>query len=77
MSKQFARFLQTLGEDPNTLEQYKEDPDRIMKEAGLTQDDRQSMLSGDPKKIRQALAGGEEAAGVQAQAETAIVIVVA
>ena len=54
-SKSAAAFISKLSTDPAYRDRYRKDPDGVMKEAGLTDQDKAVLKSGDPDKIRQHL----------------------
>ncbi|MCL2918296.1 hypothetical protein [Shewanella litorisediminis] len=57
MSK-LTDFLKQLGEDAALLEAYKKDPEGVMRQHGLSEDEIQAIMSGDKAKLK--AFGGEE-----------------
>ncbi len=55
MASNFTNFLLTLGEDPQLLEAFKQDPDTVMDKAGLTPAEKTLLLSGNAQLIRSAI----------------------
>ena len=51
MSK-FNDFFEKLGSDAKLLEEYKQDPQGVMKANGLTDDEIQAVMSGDNDKLK-------------------------
>jgi len=67
MASRFTHFLLNLGEDPQLLEKFKQNPDSVMDEAGLTPAEKTLLLSGDAQLIRSAIVndpGHKEAMGI-------------
>jgi hypothetical protein len=67
MASRFTHFLLKLGEDPQLLEKFKQNPDSVMDEAGLTPAEKTLLLSGDVQLIRSAIVndpGHKEAMGI-------------
>jgi hypothetical protein len=67
MASRFTHFLLNLGEDPQLLEKFKQNPGRAMDEAGLTPAEKTLLLSGDVQLIRSAIVndpGHKEAMGI-------------
>jgi hypothetical protein len=58
-----SSFLTKLGEDPQLRDAYSRDPQGAMREAGLSDDSIQTLLSRDLKKVKavldKELAGGD------------------
>ena len=70
MASRFTHFLLNLGEDPQLLEKFKQNPDRVMDEAGLTPAEKTLLLSGDAQLIRSAIVndpGHKEAMGISSE----------
>ena len=57
MSDNFVQFLISLSEDVQKLERFKENPDREMNEAGLDENEKNAIRTGNALEIRR-LAGG-------------------
>ncbi|MDR8524558.1 hypothetical protein [Shewanella fidelis] len=57
MSK-FNDFFEKFGSDAKLLEEYKQDPQGVMKANGLTDDEIQAVMSGDNDKLK-SLSGGK------------------
>ncbi|WP_028768599.1 hypothetical protein [Shewanella fidelis] len=57
MSK-FNDFFEKLGSDAKLLEEYKQDPQGVMKANGLTDDEIQAVMSGGNDKLK-SLSGGK------------------
>ena len=57
MTAELGQFLRNLSEDPATKAAFKKDPAGTMTAAGLSDEDKQAVLSRDPAKIRAALTG--------------------
>lgn len=51
MSK-FNDFFEKFGSDAKLLEEYKQDPQGVMKANGLTDDEIQAVMSGDNDKLK-------------------------
>jgi hypothetical protein len=67
MASNFTNLLLTLGEDPQQLEAFKQDPDTVMFAAGLTSAEKTFLLSGNVQLIRLAIVndpGHKEALGI-------------
>ena len=67
MASIFTHFLIKLGEDPQLLEDFKNNPDDVMEKQGLTPAERALLWSGDAKLIRLAIVndpGHKEAMGI-------------
>ena len=57
MSDNFVQFLTSLSEDVQKLERFKENPDREMNEAGLDENEKNAIRTGNAPEIKR-LAGG-------------------
>jgi Aromatic-ring-opening dioxygenase LigAB, LigA subunit len=55
MASNFTNFLLALGEDPQILEAFKQDPEAVMDEAGLTPAEKTLLMSGNMQLIRLAI----------------------
>jgi hypothetical protein len=55
MASRFTHFLLNLGEDPQLLEKFKQNPESVMDEAGLTPAEKTLLLSGNTQLIRSAI----------------------
>jgi hypothetical protein len=69
MASKFTNFLLSIGEDPQQLEAFKQDPHAVMDAAGLTPAEKTLLLSGNTQLIRSALvsdSGHREAMGIPA-----------
>lgn len=69
MASNFTNFLLSIGEDPQQLEAFKQDPNAAMDAAGLTPAEKTLLLSGNTQLIRSALVsdpGHKEAMGIPA-----------
>ena len=67
MASNFTHFLHKLGEDPQLLEKFKQNPDSAMDDAGLTPAEKALLLSGNVSLIRTAIVndpGYREALGI-------------
>jgi len=53
----FARFVQEMSEATGRVEEYNEDPERVMSEAGLSEEEMAMVLRGDEEEIIVALGG--------------------
>jgi len=51
-SQHIAGFINKLSTDPNFLNQYKANPDAVMDQEGLSDEDKQVLRTGDPDQIR-------------------------
>lgn len=51
MSEQTKAFLIKLGEDPNTLAQFRRDAGAVMAEHGIPESHQQLILAGDKQKL--------------------------
>jgi hypothetical protein len=54
-SKLIGEFLSELADDPDKLQAYLENPEQVMQEAGLTQEQRETLLSNDLNRVKQAI----------------------
>jgi hypothetical protein len=69
MASNFTNFILSIGEDPQQLEAFKQDPHAVMDAAGLTPAEKTLLLSGNAQMIRSALVsdpGHKEAMGIPA-----------
>ena len=48
-------FLLELAEDDDLLTRYKDDPERVLAESGLTEDQKETLRSNDLRRIRDAV----------------------
>lgn len=55
MSEKLARFLRNLSLDPSLLEAFEADPDNILADADLSEDDKRFLRSGDREHWRSKL----------------------
>ena len=55
MSKASADLIARLSTDPEFRTRFRANPDQVMDEAGLSEEDKAAMKSGDPDKIREHL----------------------
>lgn len=55
MSKASADLIAKLSTDPEFRTRFRANPDQVMDEAGLSEEDKAAMKSGDPDKIREHL----------------------
>lgn len=55
MPKKAADFVTKLSQDPGKREAYKTDPEGLMDEHGLSEEDKAVLRTGDPDKIREYL----------------------
>jgi hypothetical protein len=55
MSKASADLIAKLSTDPDFRTRFRANPDQVMDEAGLSEEDKAAMKSGDPDKIREHL----------------------
>lgn len=60
MSEKLKTLIKNLGRDPDVLERYKNDPEAVMEEHGLSDEHKSLMRDGDREKIKQE-AGVEDA----------------
>lgn len=70
MASNFTNFLIALGEDPQLLEDFKQNPDSVMEQSGLTPAERTLLLSGNAQLIRSAIVadpGHKEAMGISSE----------
>jgi hypothetical protein len=51
-SQHVAAFINKLSTDPNFRSQYRANPDGVMDQEGLSEEDKQVLRSGDPDQIR-------------------------
>jgi hypothetical protein len=56
--QELADFLRRVHEDPELQQRYKQDPRGTMKEASLSDDAVDAVMSGDHERIRSMLPGG-------------------
>ncbi|NEZ04320.1 hypothetical protein G4Y73_09205 [Wenzhouxiangella sp. XN201] len=61
MSEKTRKFVAVLGEDPETLERFKQDPKAVMDEYGVPEEHQKHFLSGDKDALRRE-AGVDDAA---------------
>ncbi|HWZ17223.1 MAG TPA: hypothetical protein VNW73_00345 [Ktedonobacteraceae bacterium] len=67
MASKFTDFLFKLGEDPELLERFKQDPDTVMDEVELTPAEKTLLMSGNVQLIRSAIVndpGYKDAMGI-------------
>src|SRR5437899_9009742 len=67
MATNFTNFLLSIGENPQQLEAFKQNPDAVMDAAGLTPAEKTLLLSGNIQLIRSTLLsdpGLKEAMGI-------------
>ncbi len=57
MSENFRDYLIALADDPALLARYKADPKDTLRDAAISNEERQALLSGDAAKINAFLAG--------------------
>lgn len=57
-------FIIYLGENPYKFLAAKENADAVMEEAGLSEEDREALKSGDMRRIGLAIAGSEPTQGL-------------
>jgi hypothetical protein len=57
---ELSGFLTRLHEDPDLQRRYKQDPRGTMKEAGVSEEAADAVMSGDLGRIRAMLPGGPE-----------------
>jgi hypothetical protein len=50
-----GEFLSELADDPDKLQAYLENPEQVMQEAGLTEEQRETLLSNDLNRIKGAI----------------------
>lgn len=55
MAHPLADFLSKLSQDPQTVADFKNDPDSVMDEHGLSDHDKEVVNSGDADKVREHL----------------------
>jgi hypothetical protein len=55
MSAALTDFLLELAQDPEKADAFKENPRQVMADAGLSEEDQELLLSGDPQAIRNAI----------------------
>jgi hypothetical protein len=55
MSISLTDFLIDLAQDPQKTEAFKENPRQVMSDAGLSKEDQDLLLSGDPQAISEAV----------------------
>jgi hypothetical protein len=53
--KLIGEFLSELADDPDKLQAYLENPEQVMQEAGLTEEQRETLLSNDLNRIKDAI----------------------
>lgn len=53
-------FLLRLADDPRLLESYRQDPDEVLAEAGLTEEERELVKAGDAAGIRRSILSESE-----------------
>ena len=51
-SQDVAAFINKLSTDPNLRAQFKANPDAVMDQEGLSEEDKQVVKSGDPDQLR-------------------------
>jgi len=57
MSENFRDYLIALADDPSLLSRYKADPKDTLRDAAISNEERQALLSRDPVKIQAFLKG--------------------
>lgn len=60
MSEKLKSFINNMGKDPEVLERYKQDPEAVMEEHGLSDAHKALVRNGDKEKIKKE-AGVEDA----------------
>ena len=75
-SDALAKYLMELSEDPGKLEELKQNPESEMDAAGLSDEDKAIIKSGDPSKIRSAIDGSPEIEGLNVTVVVVVVVVV-
>lgn len=55
MSGNLIPFLESLVEDPDALEAFRQDAETAVQDAGLSEEEQEIILSRDPKRIRDAV----------------------
>jgi len=55
MSKATADLITKMSSDPSLLSRYRQDPEAVMNEAGLSDEDKAVMRTNDPQKITEHL----------------------
>ncbi|MCG8052452.1 MAG: hypothetical protein JAZ15_14710 [Candidatus Thiodiazotropha endolucinida] len=55
MSEQITKFILSLSEDPEVLNEFKKRPKELMEEEGLSKAEQAVVLSADPTVIRNAI----------------------
>ncbi len=55
MSAALTDFLLELVQNPEKAEAFRKDPNKVMAEAGLSEEDQKLLRSGDPQAIRAAI----------------------
>jgi hypothetical protein len=60
MASKFTNLLLSLGEDPQLLEAFKQNPDTVMDAAGLTPAEKALLWSGNAQLIRSAIVADPE-----------------
>lgn len=60
MSEKLNTFIKKLGQNPDVLERYKQDPEAVMEEHGLSDEHKEMVRSGDKEQIKKE-AGVEDA----------------
>ena len=55
MSKASTDLIAKLSTDPDFRARFRDNPDQVMDEAGLSEEDKAAMKSGDPDRIREHL----------------------
>jgi hypothetical protein len=53
--KMIGEFMIELSEDPDLLASYREDPEAVLRESGLTKEQQEIVLSNDLGRIRDAI----------------------
>jgi hypothetical protein len=56
MVSRMAAFLLRLAENPEVFAEFKRDPEALMRDAGLSDEERSALMSNDGDRIRQAVA---------------------
>ena len=75
MAEQLTNLVLRLAENPSALNEFSTDPERFLKESGLSEEEKNIILSRDPIKIREAIAADIQSGGPLAATEWVIVLV--
>ena len=72
---ELGEFLIDISEDPDKVTALKERPHEVMEEAGLSQEDKDLLLGGDPAALQGAVRGALEGSSRSGMAAIVLVLI--